>query len=75
MNHKPLCIASVLAAFVIACALEGGGLSAGQAALALLPACVLMLWSFWQTDWCEPTNNKSPLQSGNSSKGRMKNYT
>lgn len=53
MNMKPLCIASALAAFVVACALEGGGLSAGQAAVALLPACVLMLWSFWQTDWRE----------------------
>ena len=53
MNPKPLCIASVLAVFVIACALEGGGLSAGQAAVALLPAGALMLWSCWQTDWRE----------------------
>ena len=53
MNMKPLCIASALAAFVIACALEGGGLSAGQAAVAMVPACALMLWSFWQIDWRE----------------------
>ena len=51
MNPKPLCIASALAAFLIACALEGEGLSVGQAAGALLPACALMLRSFWQTDW------------------------
>lgn len=53
MNPKPLCIASGLAAFLITCALEGGGLSAGQATVAMIPVCVLMLWSFWRTDWRE----------------------
>ncbi len=53
MNPKPLCIASSLAAFLIACALEGEGLSVGQAMLALIPTCALLMWSFWLTDWRE----------------------
>lgn len=54
MNPKPLCIASSLAAFMIACAVEGGELSAGQAMLILSPVSVLCIWSFMQTNWYDP---------------------
>ncbi len=46
MNPEPLCKASAVVAFLIGCALEGGGLSAGQAAAALLPVVGLLAWSF-----------------------------
>ena len=53
MIYKTICVVTSIASFLVVGALEGGGLSAGQAAVALLPACALMLWSFWQTDWRE----------------------
>lgn len=55
MNPKPLFIASLIATLLAAMALEGNALSLGQAAIVLVPACVLMIWSFIQTDWWEPT--------------------
>lgn len=54
MNHKPLFIASLTVTLLAAMALEGGGLSAGQAIAAAAPAAGLAMWSFWQTDWWEP---------------------
>jgi len=54
MNHKPLFIASTIVTVLAAMALEGGGLSAGQAIAVAVPAGVLAVWSFWQTDWWEP---------------------
>lgn len=54
MNHKPLFIASLTVTLLAAMALDGGGLSAGQAIAAAAPAGVLAVWSFWQTDWWEP---------------------
>ena len=53
MNPKPLFIASLIATLLAAMALEGNALSLGQAAIVLVPACVLMIWSFMQTDWWE----------------------
>jgi len=55
MNHKPLFIASTIVTLLAAMALEGGGLSAGQAIAAAAPAGVLAVWSFQQTDWWKPT--------------------
>lgn len=54
MNHKPLFISSLIVTLLAAMALEGNALSLGQAVTVLLPACVLMIWSFMQTDWHEP---------------------
>jgi len=54
MNHKPLFIASTIVTVLAAMALEGGGLSAGQAIAVAAPAGVLAMWSFRQTDWREP---------------------
>ncbi len=53
MNPKPLFIASLIATLLAAMALEGNALSLGQAAIVLAPACVLLIWSFMQTDWLE----------------------
>ncbi len=53
MNPKPLFIASLMATLLAAMALEGNALSLGQAIAVLVPACVLMIWSFMQTDWWE----------------------
>ena len=53
MNPKPLFVASLLVALLAACGLEGGVLSLGQAIVILLPAGVLVIWSFMQTDWRE----------------------
>lgn len=54
MNPKPLFIASLIATLLTAMALEGNALSLGQAVAVLVPAGVLMVWSFMQTDWREP---------------------
>ena len=54
MNPKPLFIASLVAATLAAMALEGGALSFGQAIAVMVPASVLLVWSFTQTDWWEP---------------------
>lgn len=51
MNTKPVCIASAAASFIAACALEGDGLTIGQAVAVLVPAMMLLVWSFCQTDW------------------------
>lgn len=51
MNTKPVCIASAAASFIVACALEGDGLTIGQAVAVLVPAMILLVWSFCQTDW------------------------
>lgn len=53
MNPKPLFIASLIATLLTAMALEGDALSLGQAVTVLVPAGVLMVWSFMQTDWWE----------------------
>lgn len=53
MNPKPLFVSSLIATLFAAMALEGNALSLGQAAIVLVPACVLMIWSFMQTDWWE----------------------
>ncbi len=53
MNPKPLFIASLIATLLSAMALEGNALSLGQAVAVLVPAGVLMVWSFMQTDWWE----------------------
>ena len=53
MNPKPLFIASLIATLLAAMALEGDALSLGQAVTVLAPACVLLIWSFMQTDWWE----------------------
>ncbi len=52
MNHKPLFISSLIVTLLAAMALEGNALSLGQAIAVLVPAGVLMVWSFMQTDWC-----------------------
>ena len=52
MNPKPLFMASLIATLLAAMALEGGGFTVGQAVTVLVPACVLFVWSFMQTDWC-----------------------
>lgn len=70
MNMKPLCVASGLVSFLAVHTIEYSGLPLGQAVFVALPTALLATWCFWQTDWCEPTNKKMPLQSGNSSKGR-----
>ena len=54
MNHKPIFIASLVAATLAAMALEGGALSFGQAVAVMAPTSVLLVWSFTQTDWYEP---------------------
>lgn len=54
MNPKPLFISSLIATLLAAMALEGNALSLGQAIAVLVPAGVLMIWSFMQTDWHEP---------------------
>lgn len=54
MNPKPLFMASLIATLLAAMALEGNALSLGQAIAVLVPACVLMVWSFMQTDWYSP---------------------
>ena len=53
MNPKPLFIESLIATLLSAMALEGNALSLGQAVAVLVPAGVLMVWSFMQTDWWE----------------------
>lgn len=54
MNMKPLCVASGLVSFLAVHTIECSGLPFGQAVVVLVPACVLMIWSFMQTDWHEP---------------------
>lgn len=39
---------------VLVAGLEGGALSAGQAALGLIPVCFLLLASFMRSGWYEP---------------------
>ena len=51
MTCKPLAIVSLLVLLIAMAGLEGGGLSAGQALALALPAGVLAVWSFRQTDW------------------------
>lgn len=63
MNHKPLFIASTIVTLLAAMALEGGGLSAGQAIAVATPTGVLAVWSFRQTDWWEPAEKeKAPAE-------------
>ena len=54
MMQKILCFVGATISLLATAALEGGALSFGQAAVIALLACVLMLWSFMQTDWYEP---------------------
>ena len=58
MNHKPLCLISMLICLVIACGLEGGAFSVGQAFVLIVPAAILLIWSFVQTDWYEPVQKE-----------------
>lgn len=53
MIHKIICVVTGLAVFLIVCGLEGDGITVGQATLASIPTCALLLWSFWQTDWMD----------------------
>ena len=53
MNPKPLFVSSLIATLFAAMALEGNALSLGQAVAVLVPAGVLLIWSFMQTDWWE----------------------
>lgn len=53
MNFKPLFVSCLIVAILAAMALEGNALSLGQAVTVLVPAGVLMVWSFMQTDWWE----------------------
>lgn len=53
MNHNYLSAASAAVAFLIGCAVEGGGLTVGQAFAALVPVVLLLIWSFVQSDFCE----------------------
>lgn len=59
MNTKPVCIASAAASFFVACALEGDGLTIEQAVAVLVPAVILLVWSFCRTDWYEPIEEES----------------
>jgi len=54
LNHKPLCVASLLVVILATCGLDGGALSVGQALVPILSAGALTMWSFTQTDWWEP---------------------
>ena len=61
MNHNYLSAASALVALLIGCAVEGGGLTVGQAFIALVPIVVLLIWSFAQSDVCDiQTKRKCP---------------
>ena len=53
MNHNYLSAASAAVALLIGCAVEGEGLTVGQAFIALVPIVVLLIWSFVQSDFCE----------------------
>lgn len=53
MNHNYLSAASAAVALLIGCAVEGGGLTVGQAFIALVPIVVLLVWSFVQSDVCD----------------------
>ena len=53
MNHNYLSAASAAVALLIGCAVEGGGLTVGQAFIALVPIVVLLVWSFAQSDLYE----------------------
>lgn len=53
MIQKILCFVGAAISLLATAALEGGALSFGQAIMVLLPACVLMVWSFKQTEWYE----------------------
>lgn len=53
MNHNYLSVASAAVALLIGCAVEGGGLTVGQAFIALVPIVVLLVWSFAQSDVCD----------------------
>ena len=54
MNTKPLFIATLIVDLLAAMALEGGGLSFGQAVAVMAPASALLVWSFMQTSIYEP---------------------
>ena len=53
MNHNYLSAASAAVALLIGCAVEGGGLTVGQAFAALVPVVMLLIWSFVQSDACD----------------------
>ena len=50
MNHNYLSAASAAVALLIGCAVEGEGLTVGQAFIALVPIVVLLIWSFAKSD-------------------------
>lgn len=61
MNHNYLSLASAAVALLIGCAVEGGGLTVGQAFAALVPVVMLLIWSFVQSDVCDiQTKRKCP---------------
>lgn len=61
MNHNYLSAASAAVAFLIGCAVEGGGLTVGRAFAALVPVVLLLIWSFVQSDVCDiQTKRKCP---------------
>lgn len=49
-----LLVTSCILGMVLVAGLEGGALSAGQAALGLIPVCFLLLASFMRSGWYEP---------------------
>ena len=53
MNHNYLSLVSAAVALLIGCAVEGGGLTVGQAFVALVPVVVLLIWSFVRSDLYE----------------------
>ena len=53
MNHNYLSLVSAAVSLLIGCAVEGGGLTVGQALIALVPVVLLLIWSFVQSDFCE----------------------
>ena len=64
MNPKPLFIASLVAATLAAMALEGGALTFGQAAAVMVPASVLLVWSFVQLNIYEPAEGDGESATG-----------
>ncbi len=64
MNLKPLFTASLIVATLAAIALEGGALSFGQAIAVMVPASVLLVWSFVQLNIYEPAEGDGESATG-----------
>ena len=65
-----LLVTSCILGMVLVAGLEGGALSAGQAALGLIPVCFLLLASFMRSGWygpaerggCQYADRKRPIR-------------